>query len=125
PGRFLAARFDKQSIDVEEEVLAAAVKPRAADIRGGDRIEAGAKGAGVGRRDDGAIGKHDEVRVMNREQRREEQLFGVLEILIEDVLDVFGCKRHRAKYNVAAPADTQVGRYRVLVGADLCVRPMP
>ena len=40
------------------------------------------------------VGEHHQVGVVDRHQRRQEQRLGVLEVLVEDVGDVFGSEAH-------------------------------
>src|SRR5204862_5776425 len=64
-----------------------------------DGIERRAQGMRVVARDDALRGEHPEMGVMNRHQRREKQLLGVLEVFVEDILDVLRSNTHgRRKY---------------------------
>jgi len=71
-GHRFAARADEDAVDVEEEVLAGAVVRRGPDAGERDRIERLAQRAGVGAADDVALAQHHEMRVMDRDQRRQE-----------------------------------------------------
>ena len=59
-----------------------------------DRVERVADRPGVGRGDDAAVGEHDEMRVVNRQERRQEQRLRILEVLVEDLRDVFRIEPH-------------------------------
>ena len=83
-GDVVAARVDDQPLDVEEQVLAAAVVRRALHVGSRRRVERIADGRGVGARDDPLLGEHHQVRIVNRHQRRQELRLGVLEVLVED-----------------------------------------
>jgi hypothetical protein len=89
-----SARFHEQTLDVEEQVLARAVVWRRANVAQGDRVEGIAQRPGVGTADDAALGKHDQVRVVDRHQRREKERLGVLEVFVEDLRDVLRIEPH-------------------------------
>ena len=100
-GDVLATGADENALDVEEEVLAGAVVRRAPDVVDRDGVERVADGPGIGRGHDAAVGEHDEVRVVNRQQRREEQRLRILEVLVEDLRDVFRIEPHEREYSAA------------------------
>jgi len=88
PGCVLAARADDQSFDVKEEIFAAAVERRAADVVLRDAVQRGAQRVRIGGGDDLRGRQHHEVGVVNLHQRRKEERLRVLEIVIEDVLHI-------------------------------------
>jgi hypothetical protein len=103
-GDVLAAGGDEQAIDEEEEILTGAVVRRAADVGNRNRIERLADRSRVARGDDAAVREHDQVRVVNRHQRREEQRLRVLEVVVEDVRHVFRIEAHDREYTAVVIA---------------------
>ena len=83
-----------QPLDVEEEVLVGAVVVDFAHAIEGDAVERVAKGARLLRRDDAFFRQHHQVRVVDRHQRRKQQLLGILEIVVENLRDVFRRELH-------------------------------
>ena len=108
-GDFLAARGGQQALDVEEEVLVGAVVGDARDVFNRDGVQGFANASRVRRSDDRAIGEHRQVRVVNRHQGRDKLPLGVLEVLVEDVLDVFGGKTHRCPVYLCVHVRHHVG----------------
>ena len=94
PRHLVAARLDDEVFDVEEEVLARLVELHATHVGFRDAVQGVSQGGRVGGRDDALLGEHHQVRVVDRQQRREEQRLRVLEVLVEDVSDVFGRELH-------------------------------
>ncbi len=93
-GDVVSTRVHDQTLDVEEQILVGAVVREIAHVVLRDGVERGANGMGIGGGHDAAIGQHHQMRVVNRHERREEELLGVLEIFVEYVGDVLGCERH-------------------------------
>ncbi len=89
---------DDQAIEIEEEVLARAVVRGAAHLVLRDRVERRAERVRVVGRDDAAVGEHDEMRVVNRHERRQQQRLRVFEVLVQHVRDVLRCELHQPKY---------------------------
>ena len=96
-GSLVTARAHEEALHVEVQILDCAVVFRLAHLVLGHRIERVADPARVFARHDALGGQHDEVRVMNRHQRREKQLLGVFEVFVEDVGYVFGGELHRLR----------------------------
>ena len=94
PGDIVAARGDEQSLHVEKQVLVAAVVGDLPDLVHVDAVEGQPELVGVCRPDDRPVRQHHQVRVVNRHQRRDKQPLGVLEVLVENVLDVFRREPH-------------------------------
>ena len=94
-GDLFAAGRGQQALDVEEEVLVGAVVGDVRDVVDRDGVQGFADASRVRRSDDRAVGEHRQVRVVNRHQGRDKLPLGVLEVLVEDVGDVFGGKTHR------------------------------
>ena len=94
PGRLFAALPLDQSLDVEEQIFTCVVIGRRPYVVHRDRIERIAQRVRFVRRDDARLREHDQMRVVDRQQRRQEQRFGVFEVLAEDVVDVLGVERH-------------------------------
>ncbi len=59
-----------------------------------DAVEGGPQRARVFLRDDPLLRQHHEMRVVDRHQRRQQELLGVFEIFIQYVRDVLGSKLH-------------------------------
>ena len=93
-GDVVAARADDHPFDIEEQIFTAGIVFRAAELVLGDRVERRAQRMRVGGRHDALLGQHDQMRVVNRHQRREELPFRVLEVLVEDAGHVLRGKRH-------------------------------
>ena len=88
-------RLVDQPLDVEEQVLVGAVVEHLADAgRARCRRAPSRSARASSARDDALLGQHHQVRVVDRHQRRQQQLLGVLEVLVEDVGDVFGGELH-------------------------------
>ena len=111
PGDVLSARGDDQALDVEKQILAAAVERRAADLVLRHAVERHAERVRVSGGDDVRRGEHHQVGVVDLHQRREEERLRVLEVLVEHVLDVLGSEsRHflhhvwSMKYGIARTA---------------------
>ena len=96
-GRVLAGAGSDETLDVEEEVFAGAVEHLSADVVLADRVERRAQPPGVARREQAAVGEHHEMRVVDGEQRRQEQRLGVLEVLVEDERHVLRREAHAAE----------------------------
>ena len=94
PCPVLSACVDDEPLDEKEEVLAAAVVTGALHIGQRDGVECVADGRRVVARDNSLLGQHDEVRVVNRHERRQQVRLRVLEVLVEDEGDVGGVERH-------------------------------
>ena len=92
-GHLLAAGAGNQPVDVKEEIFRPPVVRGTADVGLGHGVEREAERMRVVRPDDPLRGEHRQMCVVDRHQRREEQLLGVVEVLVQDVLDVFGAKR--------------------------------
>src|SRR5262249_49132732 len=88
-----------EALDVEEEILAAAVVFRLPHLLDRHRIQRLANPPRVRSGDDALRREHRKMRVVNGHQRREEQLLCVLEVFVEHVGHVLGSKRHRSKYS--------------------------
>ena len=93
-GCVLAAGVDEEALDVREEILAGAVVGRLAYRGDGDRIERLADRTRVSRVDDAAVGEHDEVGVVDGDQRGQEECLRVLEVLVEDLRHVLRIEPH-------------------------------
>ena len=104
PGHVAGALGD-QPLDEEEQILAGSVVRRAANRVAAHRGEGVADAARRRPRDDVLLGEHHQVGAMDRQQRLEEQRLGVLEVLVEDGVDVFGGEGH-GEPGVRAPAPT-------------------
>ena len=100
-GHVIAARSDQQPFDVEEEVFVRPVVVGGTDLFDRELSSASRRRCASARRAC-PLRKHDEMRAVDRQQRREEQRLRVLEILGQDVVDVFGRKRHRCPPSVSA-----------------------
>jgi len=107
-GNVLAARTNQEALDVEEQILARAVVGRALDGLDRDAVECRADRARVGRGNDAAVGEHDEMCVVNRQERRQEQRLRILEVLVEDLRNVFRIEPHRLEYSAVAYPFTQL-----------------
>jgi hypothetical protein len=91
-----AARLHEQPFHEEEEVFTRAVVRRLPDVAHRNGVQRLAQHPGIGCRHDAAVGEHDEMGVMDRHQRGEEQRLGVFEVLVEDLSDVLGVEPHLA-----------------------------
>ena len=98
PRHVVAAPLDHQTLDVEEKIFVGAVVGDAANLVLRHAVERFPQGVRVGGGHDPLRGEHDEVRVVDRHHRREQESLGVFEILVEDVGDVFRRKLHQWKY---------------------------
>ena len=98
PRHVVAADRDDEALDVEEQVLVGAVVGDRADFVLRDAVERRAQRMRVGAGDDALRVEHDQVRVVNRHQRREQELLGVFEVLVQDVGDIFRRESHQGKY---------------------------
>ena len=94
-GDVLAAGLVDQPLDVEEQILVGAVVAHRAHLIEGDAVERVAERARVRAGNDALLGQHHEVRVVDRHQRRQQQLLRVLEIFVENVRDVFRRELHQ------------------------------
>ncbi len=88
-----AGAFD-EPVDVEEEILEGAVENGAPDLRLVQRVERVAQSPRVPGRHDPPLREHDQVRVVDGDQRGEEEPLRVLEVLVEDRRDVLGGEAH-------------------------------
>ena len=91
----VATSAGDQSIDVKEEIFVGPVVLDRPDIVCRDAVQRHAEGVCVRLVDDPLGLEHHEMGVVNRHQRRQQQLLGVFEIFVEDVGDVFGGEPHR------------------------------
>ena len=94
PGPVLSAGVDDEPLDEKEEVLAAAVVAGALHIGQRDGVERVADGRRVIAGNNSLLGEHDEVRVVDRHERRQQLRLRVLEVLVEDEGDVRGVEGH-------------------------------
>ena len=70
------------------------------------------------RGNDALLGQHHEVRVVDRHQRRQQQLLGVFEVFVEDVRDVFGRELHLLAVYCPPPPKATADRLRCAGGRD-------
>src|SRR5262249_21041269 len=94
PRGVLACCRHDQPFDIEEQILAAAVVARRLQLGPRDRLERGTDRVRVVSGDDFLGGEHHQVRVVDGEQRRDEERLRVLEVFIEHAADVLGCEGH-------------------------------
>ena len=94
----------RQFRDSDPSLASAAFQTFRVELGGGladavriDGIEAVAQRAGVVAGHDAAISEHDQMSVVDREERIEEERFCVLEILTEDARHVLGSEGHKGR----------------------------
>jgi len=95
-GDGVAAAFDEQAIDIEEQVLARTVELRPAGVLDVDGVQAVAQGAGILAGHDAPVREHHEMGRAGSPATGREQRLGVVEVLAKDAVDVLGCKGHGA-----------------------------
>ncbi len=93
-GPILAAALDDEALDVKEEILVCAVVGGGAYLVKRHRIERRPDGVRVVGGNDALVREHDQVRVVNRHERRQKQRLGVLEVFVEHVRHVLGSEAH-------------------------------
>jgi hypothetical protein len=90
-----AAGLLDDALGVEKQILVGAVVDDRADVVFVDGVERRPDGVRIVARDDALVGEHHQVRVMHRDHRREQELLGVFEVVVEDVPDIFRRESHK------------------------------
>ena len=99
-GDGLAAGIKDEVFDVEKQILAGAVVSDPAHVVERNAIEGLADPVRIVAGNDALRREHHQMSIVDGHQRRQKQLLGVFEVLIEDVGHIFRRKRHRSKYMI-------------------------
>ena len=98
------ARFNDQALDVEEEIFIRAVVLDTPDIVERNRVERVANRPAVRFGNNALLDQHHQMGVVDRHHRREEKLFGVFEVFVQDAADVFRREAHVTAVYLASEA---------------------